>query len=147
MSVRRVVPLLALLQALGGAQAAAQTQPTAAAVRMEGERTESSWNRAQPIVEFVQRDPAEGAAPSQRTEARIAYDDEAIYVAVRAFDSDPSAIKAFLTRRDVWSASDWIRVYIDSYHDRRTAYSFAVNPVGVKMDTYHFNDKIGRAHV
>ena len=45
-----------------------------------------------------------------------------------------------MTRRDVWSASDWVRVYIDSYHDRRTAYSFAVNPVGVKLDTYHFND-------
>jgi hypothetical protein len=140
MTARHVVPILALLQALGGGQAAAQTQPTAAAVRIDGERTESSWSRAQPIVEFVQRDPAEGAAPSQRTEARIAYDDEAIYVAVRAFDSDPAAIKAFLTRRDVWSASDWIRVYIDSYHDRRTAYSFAVNPVGVKLDTYHFND-------
>ena len=72
---------------------------------------------------------------AQRTEARVAYDDEAIYVAVRAFDSDPAAIKAFLTRRDVWSASDWIRVYIDCYHDRRTAYSFAVNPVGVKLDS------------
>jgi len=128
-----------LLTLIGGSEAA-WAQSTAFAVRIEGERTESSWSRAQPIIEFVQREPAEGAPPSQRTEARVAYDDEAIYVAVRAFDSDPTAIKAFLTRRDVWSASDWIRVYIDSYHDRRTAYSFSVNPVGVKLDAYHFND-------
>jgi hypothetical protein len=116
------------------------TVPTATAIRVEGDRTEDFWSRAQPIGEFVQREPAEGAAPSQRTVAKVAYDDEAIYVSVRAFDTDPSAIQAFLTRRDVPSGSDWIRVYIDSYHDRRTAYSFAVNPVGVKLDTYHYND-------
>ena len=47
--------------------------------------------------------PPRAPRPSQRTEARVAYDDEAIYVAVRAFDSDPAGIKAFLTRRDVSS--------------------------------------------
>ena len=147
-------PLPRLLHRLAGASALclsvtvstaeAQSAPTgpvsASAIRVDGDLTEDVWSRAQPIVDFIQREPAEGAAPSQRTEARVAFDDETIYIAVRAFDSDPSAIKAFLTRRDVWSASDWVRVYIDSYHDRRTAYSFAVNPVGVKLDTYHYND-------
>ena len=131
---------LASAQAAAGAPSPTGTQSLASAIRVDGQLTEDFWARAEPISNFVQREPAEGAAPSQRTEARIAYDDEAIYVAVRAYDSDPTAIKAFMTRRDVWSASDWVRVYIDSYHDRRTAYSFAVNPVGVKLDTYHYND-------
>ena len=68
------------------------------------------------------------------------YDDSTIYVAVRAFDPEPSRIIGFLTRRDVGSSSDWIRVLIDSYRDRRTAYEFAVNPVGVKRDIYWYND-------
>jgi hypothetical protein len=70
----------------------------------------------------------------------VLFDDAAIYVGVRAFDSEPTRILAFLTRRDTDSASDWIRVLIDSSHDRRTAYEFMVNPGGVKRDMYYFND-------
>jgi hypothetical protein len=118
----------------------ASAQTVASAVRVDGQLDESAWSRAEPITAFVQRAPNEGAPPTHRTEARIVYDDEAIHIAVKAFDAQPDQIKAYLTRRDTHSASDWIRVYIDSYHDKRTAYSFAVNPVGVKLDTYHFND-------
>src|SRR5262249_3393020 len=49
-------------------------------------------------------------------------------------------IVSYLTRRDGESPSDWIRVLIDSYHDKRTAFEFAVNPAGVKQDGYWFND-------
>jgi hypothetical protein len=111
----------------------------ASAVRVEGNLDES-WSRTEPITAFVQRDPHEGAAPTFATEARVLFDDTAIYVAVKAFDPDPGQLKAFLTRRDVNTSSDWIRIIIDSYHDHRTAYGFAVNPAGVKLDTYHFND-------
>ena len=93
-----------------------------------------------PITEFVQRDPKEGAPPSFASEARVAYDTSYVYVAVRAFDSEPDRIVGIRTRRDSASPSDWIRVVIDSYHDRRTAYEFAVNPAGVKQDRYWFAD-------
>ena len=75
-----------------------------------------------------------------RTEARVAFDATAIYVSVHAYDPDPDRIMGFLTRRDADSSSDWVHVLIDSYHDRRTAYQFGVNPVGVKQDSYWFND-------
>ena len=88
----------------------------------------------------MQREPAEGAAPTERTEARIAYDDVALYVAIRAFDREPGRITGMLTRRDERSPSDWLKVAIDSYYDRRTAYEFGVNPAGVKTDRYYFND-------
>ena len=110
------------------------------AIRLDGELNETVWETAQPVTAFVQRDPLEGAPSTMRTEARVAYDKSAIYIAVHAFDPQPDRITAFLTRRDVRSSSDWIRVLIDSYHDRRTAYEFAVNPLGVKQDSYWFND-------
>ena len=129
-----VAGLLVLLPQVAAAQA------RATAIRIDGRIDEAAWDRAEPIEAFVQRHPREGAPPTFRTVARVLCDNGTIYVAVTAFDSNPEQIKAYLTRRDVGSASDWVRVYIDSYHDRRTAYSFAVNPAGVKLDTYHFND-------
>ncbi len=114
--------------------------PDASALKLDGSLDDAAWTRAHVISEFRQRDPKEDGEPSFRTEARVAYDAEAMYVAVQAFDPEPNKIVGILTRRDNYSPSDWIRVIIDSYHDRRTAYEFAVNPVGVKQDIYYFND-------
>jgi hypothetical protein len=143
--------LLALIVVAGtGAPALAQgpvDTMTAVAIRenalpilLDGNLSDPAWAEATPITTFVQRDPLEGAPATLRTEARVAFDSTAIYVGVRAFDTEPDRIVGFLTRRDVGSSSDWVHVLIDSYHDRRTAYEFAVNPVGVKQDSYWFND-------
>src|SRR6185503_9687399 len=102
--------------------------------------TDVGWETLTPVAAFIQREPKEGAEPSQRTEFRVAYDSTTLYVRVRAFDAEPNEIVTYLTRRDDNSPGDWIRVFIDSYHDRRTAYEFAVNPSGVKQDRYWFND-------
>ncbi len=112
----------------------------AAAIVLDGSLDDAAWRQAVPTTSFVQRDPLEGATPTFNTEARVVYDDSAIYVGVRAFDGEPARIAGFLTRRDAGSVSDWIRVYIDSYHDKRTAYQFSVNPLGVKHDAYWYND-------
>src|SRR5688572_1636311 len=107
---------------------------------VDGDLSDPAWAQAAPISAFLQRDPLEGAPATMNTEARVAFDATSIYVAVRAFDSEPDRIVGFLTRRDVESSSDWVHVLIDSYHDRRTAYQFGVNPVGVKQDFYWYND-------
>ncbi len=109
-------------------------------IRVDGRFDEEVWQRAVPLTGFKQRDPLEGADASVATEARVVFDATAMYVAVRADDPDPTKIVGLLTRRDSRSPSDWIRVVVDSFHDRRTAYEFAVNPAGVKQDTYYFND-------
>ena len=114
--------------------------PAHSPIVLDGKLNEEIWQQAPPVVDFLQRDPDEGREPSQRTEARIAYDEGALYVAVRAFDTDASKIVGILTRRDQRSPSDWIRIVVDSYFDRRSAYEFGVNPVGVKTDRYYFND-------
>ena len=109
-------------------------------VVVDGKLTEAVWTEAPSISEFVQRDPAEGTPPSQRTDARIAFDETSLYIAVHAYDTEPHRIVGMLTRRDQRSPSDWIRVVVDSYFDRRSAYEFGVNPVGVKVDRYYYND-------
>jgi hypothetical protein len=141
-----------LLAGLSPAAASGDERRTAAAVIeavavpangpivIDGNFTEDVWRQAPLISEFLQREPAEGAAPSYRTEARIAYDSEALYVAIRAIDGEPNKLVGILTRRDQRSPSDWLKIVIDSYYDRRSAYEFAVNPVGVKTDRYYFND-------
>ena len=109
-------------------------------IKVDGELTEPAWARAQAVTEFQQRDPDEGAAPTHRTQVRVLFDETSLYVAVDAHDPEPEKIAGLLTRRDESSPSDWVSILIDSYHDRRTAYEFGVNPVGVKLDRYWFND-------
>lgn len=136
---------LAVTTAAGPAPATAHVDAipipaSARAVHAGGELGDEFWQTATPADAFVQREPTDAGAPSQRTEFRVAYDATTIVVKVRAFDTEPDKIVTYLTRRDLDSPGDWIRVFIDSYHDRRTAYEFAVNPSGVKFDRYWFND-------
>ena len=119
---------------------AVSVAPGPGAIQIDGELTEQVWSTAQPVSGFLQREPNEGAAPTHPTDVRVAYDDKAIYVAVSANEPEVDRIRGLLTRRDDSSPSDWIRVLIDSYHDRRTAFEFAVNAAGVKQDSYWYND-------
>lgn len=114
--------------------------PAHGPIVLDGKLNEEIWQQAPVINEFIQRDPDEGKPPTFKTEARVAYDDAAIYVGVRALDTDAGKLVGILTRRDQRSPSDWIRIVVDSYFDRRSAYEFGVNPVGVKTDRYYFND-------
>jgi hypothetical protein len=110
------------------------------AIRIDGQLTERSWIDAASTGDFQQREPSEGAPATHPTEVRVLFDRDAVYVAVRAFDKEPDRIVGLLTRRDDSSPSDWISILIDSYYDRRTAFEFGINPVGVKFDRYWYND-------
>ncbi len=119
---------------------AATPVPAASAIRIDGDLSDAIWQTAPPVSGFVQRLPKEGAPATFETEARIAYDATALYIAVQAFDPEPDRIVGIRTRRDEDSPSDWIGVIVDSFHDRRSGYEFSVNPAGVKQDAYWFND-------
>jgi hypothetical protein len=126
--------------------AAAQTRQ-ATAVRadtpptIDGREDDAVWRSMQPTSDFLEFAPHEGKDPRFRTEFKAAYDDRNLYVFVRAFDPHPDSIMTALTRRDVRGASDQLKVMIDSYHDRRSGFEFAVNPVGVKRDYAMYNDR------
>ena len=102
-------------------------------IHLDGKLDEPAWARAPVTDAFTQVDPLEGQPASQKTEVRVVYDDDALYVGVRLHDS--GRITARLGRRDMpLGDSDWFGVMIDSYHDHRTAFGFDVNPAGVRRD-------------
>lgn len=120
------------------------TQASAArAVRppvLDGRDDDEVWRLAQPITEFLEFDPDEGKAARFATVAKVAYDDHNFYAFIRAYDPEPQKILRILARRDVRPPTDQLKIMIDSYHDRRSGYEFAVSPGGVKRDYAMYND-------
>lgn len=106
---------------------------------IDGRDDDEVWRNAPPITAFKQWQPTEGKEPRFKTEARVAYDAANLYVFVRAFDPHPDSIIKLLERRDSWTASDMVWLFVDSYHDRRTGYEFGVNAAGVKIDQAVYN--------
>ncbi|MGV3710705.1 MAG: DUF5916 domain-containing protein [Gemmatimonas sp.] len=107
---------------------------------LDGKLDDAAWQSAPVIDEFLEYEPTTGAVPRFRTEVRILYDDKYLYVMGRMYDPAPDSIISLLSRRDVRTESEQLKLVIDSYHDRRTAYQFIVNPAGVKRDFYVYND-------
>ena len=143
-------PLLALSQVAKAQQTPAPVNAASVAMTsavlaerppvIDGKDDDVVWQTATPITGFRGFDPKEDGDPSFPTEAKVAYDAENIYVFARMFDPHPDSIVSLLSRRDVKTQSEQVKVMIDSYHDRRTAYEFAVNPAGVKRDYYEYDD-------
>jgi hypothetical protein len=107
---------------------------------IDGREDDEVWRLATAISAFRQFRPVEDAEPTFRTEVKVAYDAHNFYVFIRAFDAHPDSILKLLARRDIRTASDQLKIIVDSYHDRRTGYEFAVNPAGVKRDYAVYDD-------
>lgn len=126
--------------------AASSAASTAVAVRatkapvIDGRADDPIWSTARKIDGFRTFDPAENGDPRFRTEAYVAYDEHNLFILVRAYDPHPDSIVALLSRRDVRTQSEWLKVIIDGYHDRRTGVELSVNPAGVKRDYAILND-------
>ncbi|MBV9108784.1 MAG: carbohydrate binding family 9 domain-containing protein [Gemmatimonadetes bacterium] len=127
--------------------AAATRAKTASAARIagrapvvDGRLDDAAWGAAPVITGFWQKEPKEGMPATERTEVRVLYDDRALYVGARMLSSDPARIRAPVSRRDATEAAEFIAVSLDTYHDRRTAYTFAVTAAGTRGDVYHPRD-------
>jgi hypothetical protein len=121
------------------ATSAVATRATAAPV-LDGKTDDPAWQTAQVIDHFLQYQPKKGIEPRFKTEVRVTYDDKYIYILGRMYDPAPDSIVSLLSRRDVRTASEQLKIVIDSYHDRRTGFEFCVNPAGVKRDYYVYDD-------
>lgn len=152
--IRRRAAFLLLLCAATAAPAAAQApapvsgraegeppRPVAAAstrsgpVRVDGHVDEAAWAAAVPVTDFTQQRPDEGAPASERTEVRFLYDDEALYIGARMFDSQGAAgVTRRLVRRDQGPQADLLRIDFDTFRDRLSFVQFAVNPAGWRAD-------------
>lgn len=109
-------------------------------IKIDGRLEETIWHGAG-YDSFTQSEPHDGKPPTERTVFWVAYDNKAIYVAARMYDSEPGKITARLGRRDDFVDSDWFIFSIDPYYDRRSGYQFAVSPAGSMVDWTIYNDE------
>ena len=100
---------------------------------------EETWQTGDWVDDFTQNEPYNGRPASQRTEFKILFDEDNLYVAVKAFDTCPDSIVNRLTRRDEVDG-DLVGIILDSFHDLRTGFLFGVSSSGVKYDQMFTND-------
>ena len=142
-----------------------QVQPTLSSLRLgdtdvfelDGRLSEPFWGRAVPIDDFKQREPLEGVAATERTEVRVAWDDDNLYVGVYAFDSEPDAVVARLLQRDQilnargfgglqFQGDDGVAIVLDPFDDDRNGFIFATNPNGALFEAL-LTDEGGQINV
>jgi hypothetical protein len=119
----RFLLLLLLAGFIGGSSPSAQSplskqaqahRLNGRAIHVDGLLDEDAWTRAKPLTDFVQKEPVEGAEPSERMEVRFAYDPDALYVAFRLWSADVAALQAPLGRRDDSNQAEHVIVSLDT---------------------------------
>jgi len=104
-------------------------------IKVDGLLDEPVWSTIKPITEFVQRLPLDGGEPTEKSEMRILYDNNNLYFGFTFFDSDPEKVRATILNRGGWiHRDDKLEIALDTYHDRRNAYLFEMNPLGTQDD-------------
>ena len=112
-------------------------------VTLDGFSDEPAWDDIAPLP-WTMYQPNAGSAPSERTEIRLAYDDENLYAAGRMYDRTPDEIRAPSKKRDqMGPANDWFGVLLDTFNDNENALVFLTSPTGLRTDMAVFNDAQG----
>ena len=106
---------------------------------VDGQLDDAAWNIVDWTTDYIENQPDENTPPSYQTKFKIVYDSKYLYIGVRCYDEEPDEIVKRLSRRDGFEG-DWIEFNIDSYHDKRTAFSFTVTAAGVKGDEFISNN-------
>jgi hypothetical protein len=102
---------------------------------IDGHINEKCWEIVDWSTDFVEREPDENTAPTEQTKFKIIYDKKFLYIAFRCYDKEPSKIVKRMSRRDGFEG-DWVEINIDSYHDKRSGFSFTSSVSGVKGDEF-----------
>ncbi len=108
-----------------------------ASIKIDGVIDEAAWGTATVIDQYWEFTPDENVEPPVTTQMLLGFDDKNLYVAARAFDPEPSQIRAHLMDRDAVDSlvqDDYVLLMIDSFNDHRRAFQFRVNPLGVQAD-------------
>ena len=123
---------------------AAETNKTVRVVRVDsipvidGKLDEAVWEKAEVITDFRQTRPGNGAEPSDPTEVYLLYDNNALYIGARMYDSEPERIAAPTMRHNQGlGRDDRIVVILDPFHSGRGAYRFETNANGVRHDALY----------
>ncbi|MDH4065373.1 MAG: carbohydrate binding family 9 domain-containing protein [Acidobacteriota bacterium] len=102
---------------------------------LDGTLDEPVWSRARSAGEFVQQDPVLGAEPTERTEVRIVFNQDHLYMGVICFDSEPDKLAGNTSKRDEFlGADDRFMWTMDTFLNQQTGYFFEMNPAGLMAD-------------
>ncbi len=102
---------------------------------IDGKVVDEVWLKVEPYSTFTQTDPIEGAPASERTEVRVAFDKDNLYIGVICFDSEPDKIIVNQSRRDAdLTETDAIILVLDTFNDNQNAFVFGTNPIGIEYD-------------
>src|SRR5215216_3067166 len=100
---------------------------------IDGKLDEEVWNQARVFKDFYQTQPGDNIAPSKKTEVMMGYDSRNLYFAFHAYD-DPEKIRATIATRDGILGEDNVRVFLDTFNDKRKAYVLGFNAFGIQQD-------------
>jgi len=103
-------------------------------IKVDGSLDEEGWKQAQILELNYEISPRENVAPPVKTEILLAYDESRLYIGFRAYDPEPSKIRAHYGERDKSSGDDWVAVEIDTYNDGRRAFTLITTAGGVQLD-------------
>ncbi len=117
-----------------------KAERTNEAIKIDGILNEKIWHDSFAVTDLIQKDPLEGKPATEKTEIRVAYDNDALYIGARMFDTSPDSIIENLARRDVSVNSDLFQVYLDPYFDKRSGFYFGINASGTLYDGTLYND-------
>jgi hypothetical protein len=109
-------------------------------IRLDGRLDDAAWQQASPLTGFTQKEPVEGAPPTDDMDVRFVYDEDSLYVGARMYTRVSRAVQAPLGRRDNAGQAEHIIVSLDTFLDRRTAAAFGVTAAGVRIDRFHATD-------
>ena len=113
----------------------AAAAPVEGSITLDGRLDEAAWAAATPATDFRQQEPTEGEPATQRTEIRFLYDESALYIGARMYDTEGAAgVRTRLSRRDQIEGGDNLLFVFDTFHDHVGRTMFQVNPSGVKFD-------------
>jgi hypothetical protein len=118
--IQEKLPVASSASAMSASVSKAMVTPV-----LDGKLDDPAWQNAQSINSFLEYDPNQGADSRFKTDVRIVHDDKYLYVMARMYDPAPDSIVSLLSRRDVRTQSEQLKLVIDSYHDRQTAYQLA----------------------
>lgn len=123
-----------------GPKQASAARVAPGAITVDGRLTEEVWRTAAPLTDLVQKEPTQGAAPTDGMEVRFVYDTRSFYVGARMHSRNAREIQAPLGRRDVVDQAERVLVSLDTFFDHRTSVVLGVTAAGVRMDRFHATD-------
>lgn len=145
-STKLIILVLLCLLITGSYLYSQESDKRATAIRIfekpliDGKLNDTIWKKAKPVNDFIEKHPDENTPPGEPTEIRFLYDVNNLYIGARMYRAKPDSIVAYVSKRDNPGMSERIIITLDTYNDKKTAFSFSLSAKGTRTDYYHSTD-------